>query len=265
MNMRKARVFGWSGYTIIEVMIVLAISGTILAAALIFFRGQQGETSFDVSVHDADSELTTRLKEVSTALSYFPDQYSCRFDNATKKIVITADPPANQGTNRDCIVLGKAFWPHKDSSDIDIYTVIGSRLEDGTGSITTNLDHALPTVNGDLLKQTYTIGAATILSSQVLSNSGDTGTTYLVGYYSNLSGSSGVANLQSLSYDFESTNYDNLKTCIEQTNIAACPQPESISSWTLCLGSVYGPKTAKLEISNTSEGISTNIKFEDCN
>ena len=115
-------------YTIIEVMIVLAISGTLLLSAIGLFRGQRGETAFDQAVHDASSEISTRVKEVgSTSLPNGAD-FGCTLDGSQHAVLSSGGSPPGQGSNDQCVVLGKAFEAAAGSSDIYIYTVLGRRV-----------------------------------------------------------------------------------------------------------------------------------------
>lgn len=250
-----------SGYTIIEVMIVLAISGAILGSAILLFQGSQGRTAFDVAVQDANSEITSAIKEVNTAVAAFPGQYNCTASGAGP--VVSPPSTNNQGTNTGCIVLGQALWPH--GSQIDSYTVVGCQYKncDSTQGDPATLTGALSRTHTTYLKQTYTMSSATVLSSKVTS----TGTpSSLIGFYINLSGSpiegsTTVLQLNSYSGFNSATGDSGVDNCLKN----GCGAPALVNQWTLCLQSPYdNSRTATINVNSTSRGISTITKFESC-
>jgi len=126
------------GYTLIEVMIFLAISGVLFVSAVVLIQGQQGRTQFSQSIRDIDSKLAQYVNEVSA--SFFPssDKYSCSLvkdsNNVDRpELTLLATGTKNVGSNEDCIFLGKALQFHQDSpsGNVDdtlvVYSVLGRR------------------------------------------------------------------------------------------------------------------------------------------
>lgn len=123
-----------AGYTIVEVIIVLAVSSALLTSALLAFNGQAGRTEFATTVRDFDSRLQDIINDVSTG--YYPNNgkiVCTSMPGPGGGITITTSGPAVElGTNGDCIFLGKVilFTPNGKSSKFQVFTVAGRRLKD---------------------------------------------------------------------------------------------------------------------------------------
>ena len=87
------------GYTIVEVLIFLAVSGMMFFMALTFIGGQQNKAQFVSAVRDFESQLTDIANDVSTGYYVRPVDFTCTTSAITPV-------PAEQGTNGDCIFLG---------------------------------------------------------------------------------------------------------------------------------------------------------------
>lgn len=97
------------GYTIIEVMIVLAISGVMFSIAATFIGGKSEATAFTEGVNGLASQIQNTIQQVTNG------QYS---DIPLDCNLVSAGPPASiaffvgtntQGTNAGCVFLGKIF------------------------------------------------------------------------------------------------------------------------------------------------------------
>jgi Tfp pilus assembly protein PilE len=121
------------GYTIIEVMIFLAVSGALFGAAMSLVSGQQERVRFSQGMRDIDSKIQDVINDVSTG--YFPTSKNikCTNNNASQQLVIAAAAPAaangDVGQNKDCILLGKVlhFSPGNKKELMNIYSVVGLR------------------------------------------------------------------------------------------------------------------------------------------
>src|SRR5690349_5474450 len=123
-----------AGYTIVELMIVLAVSSLLAVAAFGFISGQQNTTEFSQSVRDLEAKLNDIAND--TATGYFPDQglgSSCRLDGTvsnpnTPLEFISAS--AEQGASPACIFIGKAvqFSPAGQADGMNVFTLTGRRL-----------------------------------------------------------------------------------------------------------------------------------------
>lgn len=121
-----------TGYTILEVMIVLSVSTFIFAAAIAGYARQNSKTHFTNAVRDMENKIQDVLNDISTG--YYPqsNNFSCTRSTSTPVIPLVRTPDdavgveaAEQGTNQECIFLGKAV----DVNDgvMDSYTIVGLR------------------------------------------------------------------------------------------------------------------------------------------
>lgn len=91
------------GYTIIEVMIVLAVSGVMFVIAANFINGKQAKTSFTTGVNELASKIQDTIEQVNDG------RYADSLLNCTGGAGSISFPgsTAAQGTNSGCIFLGK--------------------------------------------------------------------------------------------------------------------------------------------------------------
>lgn len=131
MNKRRgASGFGMGGYTITEVMIVLAATTVLFAAVAISFSGRQASTEFTQAVRAYEAQLQNTISEVTTG-NYLMGQ--CDGRGAT--ISLTTNHPGS------CIFLGKVYTGYDDTSNAtsaNIRTLVGKRL-DASGQEVTDL------------------------------------------------------------------------------------------------------------------------------
>lgn len=125
------------GYTILEVIIVLTVGSLLFVSVLAAYNQQNRRTQFTNSVNNFAQDIQDVLNDVETGFYPSTNDFSCSvIGNGAPSI----DPniSANQGTNTDCIFIGKAihFAPGPSSStnkaDIDVYTIVGRRVVVGT-------------------------------------------------------------------------------------------------------------------------------------
>lgn len=133
-----------AGYTILESLIFLAVSGVLFALIVPTFIGRQDNVRFSESVRDLDNKIQDVINDVSTG--YFPSSdIKCYVDN-TNNIKIEANGGTQQGTRKDCVFLGKVIAANGSSANrdlIDTLTVVGKRQVNGHNSQT--IAEATPT------------------------------------------------------------------------------------------------------------------------
>lgn len=94
------------GYTIIEVMIVLAVSGVMFLIASTFVSGKQQRTSFNDGVNQMASQIQDVIEQVTDG-RYSDISLTC---TALPGVSVKAQPsvgPNEQGSNNSCIFVGK--------------------------------------------------------------------------------------------------------------------------------------------------------------
>ncbi len=125
------------GFTIVETLIVLAVTGLLFLAAATLINGKQAKTQFQTAINEMPQQIRQVINEVSSG--YFPNNgnFSCTADAFSTQLHNTA---ASQGTNGTCVSLGKAmqFAVGTNSSVVATYPIAGWRNATG------NLDSAHP-------------------------------------------------------------------------------------------------------------------------
>jgi type II secretory pathway pseudopilin PulG len=134
-----------AGYTIIEVMMFLAISGVLLLIAGTFINGQQQAAQFSQALNDFGSKIQDIVNNVATGS--YPDTgtFTCTPNTTTGNIDFSSGT-TTQGANRDCVFIGKMIQlaPQTAEDGLNIFTIVGRRLNSNGAEIQT-LDTALPT------------------------------------------------------------------------------------------------------------------------
>lgn len=94
------------GFTIVETMIVLAVTGVLLISAMYLIVGQQNKVQFNQSIREIQTAIEQTMTEVGTG--YYPNPGNLRCDGIGSKPNI-ARGNREQGSNTGCIFLGKAM------------------------------------------------------------------------------------------------------------------------------------------------------------
>jgi len=125
-NMRGGNKY--SGYTIIEVLIVLAISSFMFVIASQFISGKAADTSFRTGVNEMASRIQDAIDQVSNG-QYTDQQVACSVVGSD--LTFTANS-GSQGNSQDCIFIGKYFAFSEDDTKYPLYTIAGKTVNDGT-------------------------------------------------------------------------------------------------------------------------------------
>jgi prepilin-type N-terminal cleavage/methylation domain-containing protein len=131
------------GFTVIEVLIVLAITGLLFATTAALLAGKQNQTAFDQAIRQTQSQIQQVINEV--AIGYFPNIGSIRCTSGGSGPNITTAAGTGQGANAGCIFLGKAmqFGVGSDPERFVVHTIAGLQ-KDGAGNEVTSLTSAKP-------------------------------------------------------------------------------------------------------------------------
>lgn len=267
------RVFN-AGYTIVEIMIVLGISGVIFVSGWALFAGQGAETGFNQAMSDVASEITTRAKEVASSSLANYQGYSCSLAGSPPRTVLSPSSGSSTTGNQDCLALGKAFEAIPGTADIYIYGILGNRqfyINGVPSGLPTNLSQANPTTAsaaGTDLTDNYKLGAGAQIVSSKVSSGATESTSSLIGFYLGFNGEdsadqSGSLSVAPVSYNFQPSAHDTAaaKACIEGSTCAA---PSQINHWKVCFKSSDSRQTAELDVAITAAGTTTNVKYESC-
>lgn len=122
------------GYTIIEVMIVLAASGLMLVIAGTFINGKQAKTSFTSGVNELVSNIQDTINQVTDG-QYSDIPLDCQPQGAGIKV--TLNTGGAQGTNSNCFFLGKIMHFQFDGQNnrYEVISMAGKRLTGGASPV----------------------------------------------------------------------------------------------------------------------------------
>jgi hypothetical protein len=115
-----------TGYTIVETMIFLAVSGAIFFTAMLLVNGQQRRTEFATTVRDFDSKLQSVISNVASGYYNDPGQFTCTVTAGVMTITPTA---STQGQNSDCTFVGQFIdlAPSPNNNKFTITSIAGAR------------------------------------------------------------------------------------------------------------------------------------------
>jgi type II secretory pathway pseudopilin PulG len=110
-----------AGFTIVETMIVLAVTGLLFVAVANTWFGRQHKTEFQTSAQEIRSQIQQVISDVQNG--YFPNQnnFSCHDGTALSTLA-----PGEQGTNKPCVFLGKVIQfnvGNKSPEEFRVYTI----------------------------------------------------------------------------------------------------------------------------------------------
>lgn len=133
------------GFTVVEVMIVLAVTGLLFVSAATAISGRTNKTQFQQSINDIVSALQQNIN--STAIGYYPNASNFKCTNNSGSMVITSGTNT-AGTNSDCIFLGKAIQFGVTGTDPQQYVTypIAALRVDTTGEEVHSITTANPAV-----------------------------------------------------------------------------------------------------------------------
>lgn len=156
-----------AGYTILEVMIVLAVTTALFLSVVVAFSGRQASTQLTQSVRDLESLIQDVSNDVANG--FFPNGYECVLNGSGETTVSTATT-ATPGSEAGCTFLGKAM--SFNSTALTTITILGRQYVGGVGTAPAkDLTEARPKgINGLFDTYNYQYGLAPIRAYDI--NSG---------------------------------------------------------------------------------------------
>src|SRR5579884_2456783 len=123
-----------AGYTIVEVMIVLAVSGMMFVIAALFIQGKQEKASFTAGINQMASQIQTTIEQVTDG-QYSDITVPCNFTTTTT--IGGSGSPVQQGNNPNCVFLGKlVHFLGGSSVQYEVVSVVGGRIDISGNPIT---------------------------------------------------------------------------------------------------------------------------------
>lgn len=123
------------GFTIVETLIVLGVSGVLFLAAILLVTGQQRKVEFTQAAQEIRSAIEQTITEVGTGYYNNPGNIRCTVSGGNP-VVVSAPTGTAQGSNTGCIFLGKAIQfgvADTDPQQYIVHSLVG--LQDNDGSL----------------------------------------------------------------------------------------------------------------------------------
>ncbi|HUB93492.1 MAG TPA: prepilin-type N-terminal cleavage/methylation domain-containing protein [Verrucomicrobiae bacterium] len=132
------------GFTIVEVMIVLAVSSLIVLSALTLVNGRQSKTEFTTGINDFQEQLQQIINE--TASGQYPGMGGFTCQPAASGPVTFTTTSSSQGTNQGCIFLGKAvqFGLDTTESQLAVIPIAGKQYQPDGATPVASVGQAIP-------------------------------------------------------------------------------------------------------------------------
>jgi type II secretory pathway pseudopilin PulG len=133
------------GFTIVETLVVLAVTGGLFIAIAATMAGKQSRTEFQQSIQEIKSQIEQTINEVGSG--FFPNTNNFRCTAGGSGPVLSSGA-TNQGENTGCVFLGKVMqfgMTGTSPEQFRVYTVAGLQRTAGGDEVTTYAE-SFPTV-----------------------------------------------------------------------------------------------------------------------
>ncbi|HSX43985.1 MAG TPA: hypothetical protein VLE69_01635 [Candidatus Saccharimonadales bacterium] len=132
------------GYTVVEVLIFLAVTSALFASAIVLISGQQGKAEFEQGVRDFESQMIDLANNVSSGYYIKTGDFSCR-DDGIGVPDVRSNSPKEQGTNQGCTFVGTVIQlaPAGKADHFVVYTSVGLQ-RNSNGTEVSSLSEAEP-------------------------------------------------------------------------------------------------------------------------
>ncbi len=260
------------GFTIVETLIVLAVTGTLFLSAVALIDGKQAKTNFQVGIRTIQQQFQKIINQ--TVSGYYPNNsnFSCNVRPAPP-LQIMSGSPTGQGTNQDCIFVGNTLvvggTNHTDT--YAVYPLAGRRAVNGrdvktpqeafiTAVATSAANPTAPTVNSVSIPNGFTYAKARRADSTVWTT-GPFATAFLSSlgnFQGNATNTSGSQQLNVATYSF----WDPAKSDADNINYEATrpsPYPMATSGVQYCFNSGTTNQSVVITISAGLD-VTTSIK-----
>lgn len=130
------------GFTIIEVIIVLAVTATLFVSATVYISGRQAKTEFQVGSQQLQQQFQQIISDVQNG--YYPNSGSIYCSVSAGVVVLSSAGTAGQGGNKDCIFVGKVIvLGGQTPAQYKVFSLAGKR-QSAPGKEVANVDEAQP-------------------------------------------------------------------------------------------------------------------------
>jgi type II secretory pathway pseudopilin PulG len=240
------------GYTFVEVMIFLAVSGALFASATSLIGGRQKSIRFSEAMRDVESKVQSIVADVSNG--YYPNYKNVNCTATGGGPTFSAGASNTEiGQNQDCVLLGKAiqFSPNNKPNTFSVYTIAGNNkfTELIGGKQFRRPVQSLVEAHPKVL---YTSLSGGDLSSRDLTDPTKEKVAYKLNSGSQSTSAIAIPSLTKTSTDSEAISRINATTNFNSAEVK------------LCFVSLEGDQTAELTIGGQAQGIGTKLEFKSC-
>jgi type II secretory pathway pseudopilin PulG len=182
--------FPESGFTIIETMIFLAISGVLFISAFVLISSYQAKTEFSQGIRQIETDLQAEISHVASG--YYPS--AGNFICMPSKDDVFGPPDisagaSSRGDNYGCDFIGEAiqFAPSGNNGEYIVYPIVGAEYSDLNHTLVTSLSQAFPTaldISGVNDSQTVSLPYGITVGSVSFNNGSYSGAPGMVGIFS---------------------------------------------------------------------------------
>jgi hypothetical protein len=127
------------GYTILEVLIFIAVSALIFVAAIVAIGGRQNQVQFAQGVREFEAKIQDTLNDVTTGYFASNPTIKCQIVGGNVSFDFTSTNVEKLGGNNSCLFVGKVMQvlPAGANGDVTlvIYNLAGKRYLDTANSV----------------------------------------------------------------------------------------------------------------------------------
>ena len=260
-----------SGYTILEVMIFIAVTGALFLTAILAMGGQTPKVQFNQSMRDIESTVRGLVNDATTGLFNNADKVSCSVD-ASGVVSLAPSATDQTGKNSSCIFVGKAVQfgesGNEGDQNINIYTLIGRRTKLGVD--VQNLIDAKPQIDNsssyqaiDTVKMsfgTHLKNCATVNSPIIIF----TPSLAIAGLAVNKSTSQNVVTYAGPVTACSSATTSSVEPLLEFVGLGSPYSTPLAGTWTACFESADKNQTAKLSVGMNGRPTEVLLEFVSC-
>lgn len=135
---------GPRGFTVVEVLIVLAVTGMLFVSAAVLIAGRRAQTEFNQAIRQIQTQIQQVINEVATG--YYPNANNFQCSAGAGGPILNPGSGTEQGANSGCIFLGKAIQMGLTGTDPEEFVVfpIAGLQKTAAGNEVTSLAEAAP-------------------------------------------------------------------------------------------------------------------------
>jgi type II secretory pathway pseudopilin PulG len=140
-----------SGFTIVETMIVMAVTGIMFISVVLLINGKQQRAQFQFAVKDVQTQIRQIITETTASYNQLGNNTCSSFGGKPKLATGTTD---TLGTNASCVFLGKTIIFSQDKESFLVAPVIGLRqpiTTDFQGVFAADLNSSKPILSTDTI------------------------------------------------------------------------------------------------------------------